>query len=97
MKIDLNLLSIVSINLLLHISGKISGLCGLNVVTYGMSLVSVFLLSQVLKISGLFIDLILAILSLMSAGGYFCFNRNSLNSSSLLIKMFSSELSVLIS
>ena len=53
-----------------------------------MSLDSVFLFSQNLKISGLFIDLILAILSLMSAGGYFCFNRNSLTSSSLLINVF---------
>ena len=51
-----------------------------------------FLLSHALKISGLFIDLILAILSLLSAGGYFCFNRNSLNSSSLLINVFSSEI-----
>ena len=57
-----------------------------------MSLVSVFLFSQVLYKSGLFIDLILAKLSLMCAGVYFCFNRNSLNSFSLLIDVFSSEI-----
>ena len=55
-------------------SGKTSGLCGLNVVTYGIKLLSC-LVSLVFSKSFLFNAFTFLMLSSMSAGGYFCFNR----------------------
>ena len=61
-------------DLLVSISGKTSGLCGLNVVTYGIKLLS-SLVSLVFNKSFLFNAFTILMLSSMSAGEYFCFNR----------------------
>ena len=93
--IDFILSFLKRIDLFCRISGNISGLFGLNVVTYGIKLLSALLNSFGWSRSGLFNALTFNILSWMRAGGYFCFERNVFNFSSLVSNIFSTEMIIL--
>ena len=84
--------SLKRIDLFCRIWGYISGLFGLNVVTYGIELLPLLVDSFCLSKSDLFRALIFAILSSMRDEGYFCFKRNVFSSSSLTSSVLSSEI-----
>ena len=77
---DFILSSLKRIDLFCRISGYISGLFGLNVVTYGIKCLSLFIDFFGLSKSGLFKALIF---EMLRDGEYFCFKINVLSSSSL--------------
>ena len=80
------------INLFCRIWGYISGLFGLNDVTYGIKLLPMYIDSFCLSKSDHFKALIFAIVSSAKDGGYFCFKRNVFSSSSLTSSAVSSEI-----
>ena len=91
--IDFILSFLRRIGLFCRILGNISGWFGLNVVTYGIKLLSALLKFVLVDSrSGLFNALPFSILS---SGGFFCFERNVFNSSSLVSNVFSSEMIIL--
>ena len=76
-------------------SGYISGLFGLNVVTYGIKFFSLFIDYFGLSKSSLFKALIFEMLSSVRDGGYFSFKRNVLAFQALQVVCYPPKLSFL--
>ena len=92
LKMAFILSSLKRIDLFCRICGYISGLFGLNVVTYGIKLLPLLVDSFCVSKSDLFRALIFAILSSMRDEGYFCFKRNVCSSSSPTSSVLSSKI-----